>query len=376
MEIDQKSSLINEKFAKKFILVFPPFLFLIVSLIRLYPYNNTLFEDGLVNGVPVDDWGWYSKYALEIVNDGVVKINQPTGWFYGQFLAICFLIFGETNVPVFLIQSLLLGLSISLTYATFQSKMKLLNIKILFLILLITFGFLDVFKYYTFRCLSENLTLFLCALFLFTFITGLEKKKNSWQLFSACILGLICITRPNVFPFSIFVLIIYSFSTFSTSNFRKIGLFVVVFALTILLQPIGNYFLIDSFEFFPMNNFSFNKHAYFYTAFDANKSFRNFMSLFGFIPFTSADFRWRPHWTLMWILVIVFLINKLRAKQRFETWEIISFAFIFCYYFVIVFISDPDNGNYGFRFFLPALLTVIPFAVMAFEKLYLKMKSR
>ncbi|HPY82008.1 MAG: glycosyltransferase family 39 protein [Bacteroidales bacterium] len=342
-----------------------PILFLCLALFKLYPFENTLFLEKFYDGTPHDDWDWYALYASEIVTTGISTITPPTSWLYGQFIALCFCIFGETNIPIYILQSLFLSISIVLLYASFYNKMgKTAGLLLLFSLTL--FGFLDVFKYYTFRCLSENLALFIVSLFLFCFIKGIERNNTKLHIASSVLLGLLCITRPNIFPFAIATIFIYAWYI---SNYKKIIVFTLVFVFTILLQPLGNLFLIQSFSFFPIERLSTQSGGYFLAAFDFSKAYRNTMSLFGFMSFTSPEFRWRPHWTVMWILFVIYCINKIKSKVKFEMWEIISFTFIITYYTVILFVADPDNGSYGFRFYVPGILIVLPFAIISASKI-------
>ncbi len=204
------------------------------------------------------------------------------------------------------------------------------------------------------------------SLFLFCFIKGIERNKTILHIASSVLLGLLCITRPNIFPFAIATIFIYAWYI---SNYKKTIVFTLVFVFTILLQPLGNLFLIQSFSFFPIERLSTQSGGYFLTAFDFSKAYRNTMSLFGFMSFTSPEFRWRPHWTVMWILFVIYCINKIKSKVKFEMWEIISLTFIITYYAVILFVADPDNGNYGFRFYIPGILIVLPFAIISASKI-------
>lgn len=137
------------------------FIFAIFAVIRLYPFENTL--TAILNG-PTDDWNLYARTALDIRQNGILIPSIqgdyvfPNSFLYNYFLALCFLIFGENTIPVFIIQSILLGLSIALIYWTFRSKMHSLT-GILFLITLFFFALLDVSKHYSSRFLRNNITL-------------------------------------------------------------------------------------------------------------------------------------------------------------------------------------------------------------------------
>src|SRR5690348_16896529 len=100
--------------------------FVVLSFIRLYPFENTLQEDV----IGIDDWNKYARWALDIKYHGIFISSlqenywAPAGFLYNYFVAFCFIVFGDNTIPVFIIQSLLLGCSVAFIYFTFRNKMK------------------------------------------------------------------------------------------------------------------------------------------------------------------------------------------------------------------------------------------------------------
>ena len=335
--------------------------FSLVNGFRLLPFQDTLIETQVVVQENIlDDWDWYSQYALNIKRNGIFSenpISTPTSFLYSYFLAFCFFLFGENTLPVYIIQTILLSLSIVLIYYAFCDKIK--SNRLLLLGALIVFGLVDINKYYTFRCLSENLTIFLLAAFLFCFIKGMENHKTQYQLMSSLFLALACITRPNIWVFAIVAIIIYAFYV---KNGRNVLLYITVFFAITSIQPLTNYFISGSFHYYPTDMISFDDNGYLSAALSFRFTFRNVLSGLGFMSFTNPVFLWRPHWTLMWLAYFVVLIYKIKEKQKFKLWEIISHSMIASYYIVIILVVNPDIGNYGFRFYLPVLLVVLSIA--------------
>ncbi len=340
------------------VIAFVILLFTLVNSCRLFPFQDTLWESQVkVQEQVFVDWDWYAQYALNVKKDGIFNQNPmstPTSFLYTYFLAICFFLFGENTIPVYVIQSMLLSISIILIYFAFYNKLK--SKRILLLGTLIIFGLFDINKYYTFRCLSENLTIFLLAVFLFSFIKGIEKNQSHFQLLSSLSLALACLTRPNIWIFAFIAILIYANYI---KNFRKILVFISIFILISSIQPLTNYLINGNFMFFPSDRISFENNGYFSAALSIRNSFRNLLSCFGFMSFTNPEFLWRPHWTIMWLAYFIGIIFKIKEKQKFEFWEIISHLLIASYYLVIVLVVNPDNGSYGTRFFLPAILVVL-----------------
>nr|MBA3706377.1 glycosyltransferase family 39 protein [Bacteroidota bacterium] len=220
--------------------------FVCLSLIRLYPFENSLQK--IVDGV--DDWKLYACFALDIKHNGILMPSlydnyyAPAGFLYNYFLALCFYLFGENTVPVFIIQNLLLGLSVAFIYMAFRNKMKALT-SLLFLFTLFVFALFDVSKYYSFRLLSENLAIFTTSVFFFCFYKGLEKNKLSLQLLAAVFMGLTISTRPHTFPFGIILIVIVLFYFLKQEKVKilNVSLFVLLLGISASLLVIRNYLI-------------------------------------------------------------------------------------------------------------------------------------
>jgi hypothetical protein len=342
--------------------------FICISLFRLYPFQDTL--NTVIFGI--DDWNKYARFGMDIKYNGflIPSLNGvydgPGGFLYNYFVAFCFFVFGDRIFPIYILQNILLGFSIALIYWAFRDKLKPLT-GFVFLITLFVIALIDVNKYYSFKLLSENLGLFLVSLFIFFTIKGFEKNKFSFQFLATLFLGLSVLTRPNIFPFVLIyaaILIIYYFR----SNKKKIWkAIVLIFLLCFLISllAIRNYLVCGNFIFFPTLGISdaINQTGRFSFAYLFNKA----IYCFGYLSTLEPNYNIRPHWFIMWIGYFLYLFFRLKAKNKFETWELITQVFIFFYYgLTFVFVQVE---SYGFRAFIPINFVVLGLAFMGFDYL-------
>ena len=379
--------------------------FLIWSVVRLLPFSNGL--DGILRDTG-NDWSAYAADALDVRHHGILMPSihgpyvSPASFLYIYFLAACFALFGESSVPVFLVQSLLLGLSVALAYWTFRDKMTGLT-GVLFLATASVFAAVDVSKYYSFRFLGENLALFTLALFFYCFIRGLDRNKPALMLTAAAVLGLSVLIRPNLVLLALVVVLIAIWHYRATSPawlaWMKSLLFTAVLASSMSLLLIRNHVVAGGWLFLPAQGSSvgflklvhpvppsvdlsgLETHALYarlhvsrdvatYVEF-ARQQPRLFFGYFlkkaafclGFLPILEPDYQYRPHWMLMWAGCFAYLWRRLKDAGTLETWELTVLLFIPCYYGVIVLAAAV--GNYGFRMLIPATNIVLACAFLA-----------
>jgi 4-amino-4-deoxy-L-arabinose transferase-like glycosyltransferase len=346
------------------------FIFLL-TLFRLYPFQNTLS----IILKEVDDWGRYARYAYEIRHQsffiGSEKTDYfgPAGFLYNYFIALCFYIFGDNIIPVYIIQNLLLGLSVVFIYFTFRDKMEILTAN-LFLIALLIFSLLDVFKDYSFRLLSENLALFTISAFFLCMIKGVEKNKLSLKLLSAVFLGMSVLSRPNIFPFAIvliLILIIYSIKE-KRITIKELFLYLITFSLSMSLLCIRNHVIVGNWMFLPSEGISFGKKAIGLANNSLSYYIKKAAFCFGILTPVDANYRWRPHWILMWCGFFIYCFFRIKENRKPAFWEAVMLAYIFCYYGLMILVA-PQIGCYGFRQLIPATFIVLGFSIMGYDRL-------
>lgn len=382
--------------------------FFILSLVRTYPFEN--FQ-GIRDAVG-DDWGIYARYALDIKQNGLlmpsltIPYRSPSGFLYNYFLAMCLVIFGEKSLPIFIIQHLMLGLAVALIYWTFRDKMK--NITgILFLSALFAFALKDVYKNYSPLLLSENLALFLMALFFFCFVKGFEKNNFFMQIASAALMGLSILTRPNIVVFgaaSIPLIAAYYFRK-GRAGFRNFLIFMCVLIVGLSFLSIRNYLLVKKIVFLPTymssmvdikqfnpiplsvdlskvdtnllyTKLHFSRNLVDYIEYAAQQPalffwfyFKKILFCLGYLPILTSAYALRLRWVVMWIGYAVYLFLRIRSRERYEMWEVATHLYIFCYYGSLI--MTTSIHNYGFRMLLPAIPFVLVFPFLALDRLYI-----
>ncbi len=375
-------------------------LFVLLALIRLYPFENTLPQIIADNG---NDWSKYASNALDIKYNGLLMpgiegaYEKPASFFYSYFLALCFTLFGENNVPVYLLQNLMLGLSVVLIWLTFRDKMSRI-VSLIFLLALVVAGLTDVSIYYTFRFLGENLALFSLSVFFLLFRRGMEKDKLPALLVSALFLGVAVLTRPNIFLFAITLILLLLVYGFKTQKVKPMLLFVAVLVITSSFLAIRNYLVCHCIQIMPSQGMLFNMIAFHpvpsavdlsqaNTYFDIYLQYflqqpvlfimhyvNKVLFCFGFLNAVEPTYHWFPHWTLMWLGYFTYLFLLFRNQTKTELPEKAVHLFIFTYFASLILVGQVEN--YGFRMLIPGNFFVLAFAFMALDKLLPLLKNK
>lgn len=349
--------------------------FLLLSYFRLIPFSQS--NPGVSN--EIDDWFRYWNNANDIVSNGFFIPSQkgeyygPGSFLYNYFLAFCILIFGKNVSIIYLIQSVLLSSSIVLIYQSFKSKLSNLS-GLCLLFTLSVFGYLDVFKHYSFKLLSENLAIPLVALFVF-FITVFFHHKRLIHLYLAgFFLVLTILTRLTILPFAfVFILLIYSYIyKINSIPIKKIVPLLLIVLLGISLIAIRNYFVCGKWTFLPTEGMS---DAY---GQSGEFSFFNFakktLYSFGYLPILNDNYQIRPHWLLLWAGYFVYIIQKFKSIKKIPFDELIFNAFIVVFYGLnIIFVTVT---SYGFRAYLPVIFLLIALTYIEIDRLYFRIKKQ
>ena len=134
----------------------------ILSLLAASIFRSFYFSPDLTETlIGIDDWNRYAKQGLDIKNNGVLiktiehSYNGPGGFLYNYFVALSFLVFGNYLAPIYFMQTLFLGLSVSFTFWTFKDLMTK-KTQLILLFSLFLFAVVDVFHHYCHILLSEN----------------------------------------------------------------------------------------------------------------------------------------------------------------------------------------------------------------------------
>ena len=341
-----------------------------IGVYRAYPF----IDDVTAANSFEDDWLLYKLYALSILHDGLtmpVKSGDyyaPSGFIYNYFVAAVFALTGENSTHVYIAQTILLALSVGLMALAFKPYLPPKTL-IFYFWALACFLFVDLFLNYTFRLLSENLTLFLLPLFYWTLLRAFERRSVFLVACAGAFLGLCTLSRPNlvlVAPLTIVLL----FLRLPSGRTKFCMLFLLGFSILFSLLPLRNYAVTKQFS---VPVFSQRKHwqpppitstehltplslvsdarnvAVFYA--------RRVLFCMGLTFMESSLYRPRPHWLIMWAGLCLYLWRALR-RRGLQFWELFTIGFILTY--LVPVIALAQISNYGIRMVLP----VIPMALL------------
>lgn len=341
-----------------------PLLFLALAVVRAYPF----VDDVSAANSSGDDWLTYKTLALSVVNGGLAMPGaagpyavMPHGFLYVYFLAFLFSLFGANSAYVYVVQSFLCGISVSLTYASVKRKFSP-AVGSIFLVALAGLMYFDVYRAVSFRLLSENLYFPLSAValyFLLTLFDATPKRKQTHSFLAGLSLGLIVLTRPSFILSAAAVLSII----FAHSRLRGVMLRVPLSAaLGVAVGVSGNL----------VRDYLASGRAAFAIVSDTRDWVRiwelpplmfaqalasRVLFALGVPQLMSAEYRIRPHWIVLWLAFVAYLPAKLCMRRPVRGWEVILYAYAVCY--IVPVIAVADIASYGGRMvstILPVLL--------------------
>ncbi len=345
--------------------------FIVATIIRLYPFTGTNL--GVSNGI--DDWFRYWDNAKDISKNGLLIPSQssvyygPGSFLYNYFIALCFILFGENLIPIYFIQSIFLATSILLIYYAFRGELSG-KIGLLLLITLFLFGVLDIYKYYTFKLLSENLALFTLATFIYFIKIGLDNHIVKFQFLATFFLVLSVLIRPTLFPIAFvyaFLLVIYYFKN---TFLKKQNLFLLLGLLFIGISILGfrNYLITETWVFLPSEGSSDSWKQL--LSLDFEILYKKSLFALGFLSSLNPEYQPRPHWFFLILTYFTYLYNRLKNWKSISNSEILFNVFIVSFYMLTVLFITVDS--YGFRAFLPIQFMLIAVSFLSIEKLILR----
>jgi hypothetical protein len=317
-----------------------------------------------------EDWLAYRQNALSIVDHGMtmpaVQGNyvRPGGFLYNYFVAAVFAVTGPNSSYVYVVQAALLALSVGLMAAAFRSYLSVTTLWY-FAIGLAATAYLDVFRYYTFKLLSENL-LIICLSGWWLSMTAAIRRPSSGALFcvSGAALGLCALTRPNLLPLGPVVAgILWIRRMRDGVAPRGVVLFAAGFVACASLLVWRNLAATGQIDLSVLT----------YTGDWMRPSagglaaleFYSRRALFsvGFLPLLDAAYSVRPHWVLAWAGVAAFCVAA--WSRGLETWELLVVAFIAVYLGPLIAVAHLTN--YGYRMIVPVVPAVLLLAFRAVD---------
>jgi len=312
----------------------------------LFPLGNDLEPSG-------DDWWTYHRYAVSVVQDGLGMpavegpYTRPGGFGYVYFVAACYAMFGVRPEVVYVIQTALLALAVVGFVVAFRQGL-------LYGLLLVGFVYLDAFRFYTFRLLSENLLIFLLAVL----FIALRRLLSTRSWLAAVAAGLLCgacfLTRPNT------VLLAPAWAlllVWQKRNRRAIAHALILIAGLAAMAGLivwRDYAAAGSLDLRVLTTTQDWPHP------SAALYGKRILYVLGDLRALVPEFGALRHWYAAWAGVLLLLIQIVRRRQA-DPLDQAALVFLAAYYGPLIAVADITN--YGIRMLMPAMPVVLYLAM-------------
>ena len=348
-----------------------PLAFLAVGVIRAYPF----LDDVRLPAVRPDDWHTYKRLAVSILQGGLSMpgvsssyTHLPHGFLYIYFLALVFALTGINTAYVYLVQALIAGLSVSLTYAAVRRQLTVIG-GLGFLLALTALTYVDVLRHLSFKLLSENLYFLVSPplfIFLFRSVEGRGHERRDAFLAGA-MLGLVVLARPSFTGSAAAVVAVLAIA----AAMRRITVWPAVFLMAgfgvaVSFVALRNYVAVgrpsfdlitDPFDWLRLWELPLREAA-------ASLITRTLFVL-GWTHTIAPAYRVRLYWTLLWLLWLAFPVMRSRSGRGLALSDWLAYAYVIGYIVPVLFIAG-DIGSYGGRM----VIVVLPLLVVAAFRLF------
>jgi len=349
-----------------------PVALLAIAALRAYPF----LDDVSVPASTPDDWHTYKQLALSVVRDGLSMpalvtsyAGLPHGFLYVYFVALVFAIAGVNSTYVYLVQSVALGLSISLMYLAVRKRLTPAG-GLTFLLTLTALMYVDVFRHLTFKLLSENLYFLLCPLLLILLFRSIEQtdRRPRDSFLAGALLGLVVLTRPSfILSATMTIAAVWIYSLVKGRSSWPPALLLLGAAMSVSGVVARNYAVTGRASFDIVTDTSDWIRMWhlpaiqFLTALVKRSSF-----VFGLTGPIAPAYRLRPQWMIVWLLWLACPVLRLSKRQPLEFWELLLYIYVVCYIGPVVLVA-ADITSYGGRM----VIAILPVAlVSAFRLLF------
>jgi len=358
-----------------------PLVFLIGGLMRAAPFQDDVNTERSTG----EDWLRYKRNAVSILDDGlsmpVVRgpYRRPGGFLYNYFVAGVFRVFGVNASVVYVAQSLLLGLAASVMFLTFRRYLSPPAAAVFLAGLIVTL-FVDVFRPYTFRLLSENLVMILLPLVFWLTLRSHDHRTIRSAVAAGAVLGAAVLTRPNVVligPAVAGLLTLYAPRTSST-RYLLPAAFCLSMVAVVCLMPLRNYVatgsaaipvLTDTGDWMTPDRTGARPRAALTVEnvrTTATYYGRRVLFTMGATTVLSPSYSVRPHWLLMWGGFVTFL-GLVVVRRELAFWQALIATFIVLYLAPLIAVAVINN--YGFRMIVPVIPALWLLTVYAADQL-------
>ncbi len=350
-----------------------PATFLALEALRGYP-----FADDSATYLEKDDWYDYRRLAESVLDGGLTipalpeNYWRPGGFLYVYLVAGLMRLFGRNSAFIYLVQSALLGLSVVVLDRGFARRLSA-PARLAYLALAVSFLYVDVFRHYTNRLLSENLILVLLPLALALLVRAHERPSAGHGLLAGVALGAAILTRPNLLPLGLAgaaLLIAYPGSRDHTGRTvaALLGGAVGVVGLMVLRNysvtgQLGAAIFTDTSHWIhpdPSGQLGLLERSW--TAVEHYG--RRLLFMLGWLPIIEPSYRVRPHWLVMWAGVAFFAVTAWRRPVAF--WE--ALLLVSSVVYLVPQVAVGHVANYGFRSAFPVVPLALLLAVRGVER--------
>jgi 4-amino-4-deoxy-L-arabinose transferase-like glycosyltransferase len=323
----------------------------------LFPLANDVDPSG-------DDWWSYHRFAVSVLNGGMSMpavqgpYTRPGGFGYVYFVAAVYKFLGVRSEAVYLIQAFLLALSVLGFVHAFRRRLGPFYL-LAYGLLVIVFAYLDHFRFYTFRLLSENLLIFLLAALFIAF----ERLLSSGSRLAAAATGLLAgacfLVRPNTLllaPAWALLLLYRKREKRTIANGAILLAGVVLMAALILWR---DYAVTATFDLHVLTTHQDWLHPS--SIGDAFPFYgRRILYVLGYLHGLIPEFGSLPHWYAAWAGVLLLVGWCLRNRQ-IDDLDLAALIFLAAYYGPLIAVAQIEN--YGIRMLTPGLPVILYLAV-------------
>jgi hypothetical protein len=328
-----------------------------------------------------NDWLSYKENALSILRDGLSMpgvagdYTRPGGFLYNYFVAVIFALTGVNSQHVYLVQTVLLGFSVGLTTLAFKPYLTS-RISSIYFVALAVLLFLEVFCIYTFRLLSENLVIFLLALFCLLALRAFKTESILLAAGAGVAVGLCALCRPNLILLApATAALVFLYKQGRPHRLLMTLVMLATFCLTFALLPLRNYEVTKEPSLAAItytNDWAKPEIdlAAPITLMKIGKALVTSVDFYGRrilfcagLTFFELPIYWlRPHWTIIWAGALLFLWRGVK-RRRLEFWEAFAITFIVMYLGPLITVGQIST--YGVRMIVPVLPMLLLLAVVA-----------
>ena len=345
-----------------------PFAFLTLGVLRAYPF----VDDVRLPAVRGDDWHTYKRLAVSVLQGGLSMpgvsasyTGLPHGFLYIYFLALVFALTAVNSTYVYIVQSAIAGLSVSLTYVAVRRYLTARG-GLAFLVALTGLVYVDVFRHLSFKLLSENLYFLLAPPAFILLFRAFERPGRATldSFLAGLLLGLVVLARPSFVGSTAAVLVVLAAAVaMRRFAFRSIAAVVLGAAVAASTVAIRNYaaaghasfdLVTDTFDWLKLWDLPIRQAL----SLLATRT----MFVLGYTHALAPAYRVRVYWTALWLSWAAFPLLGMRWGRRLELFDYVMYAYV-AGYIVPVLLIAADLGSYGGRMVIVVLplLLIAPF---------------